>query len=218
MNHILYGFIIQLGRSLKTGWCQIVHLRHFFPFSPLSPSRDSIPLGALGYCWSKKLSLNLMCLNSLGRCTFYHFRDRRSLAGRHFLYVHFLLWRRKLFIIILWSDAWLVNWGFPGIFLKIWSEPIILEIIILSSTTLWAALHKIYPIWGIVHSLVNINVENSSSNTTWNLGETLSVDGFRTIYTYPEWNCQWPRYIPALDQGSHLDSTSMLHFNIGSNT
>ena len=53
----------------------------------------------------------------------------------------------------------------------------------------------------IVPSLINGAVENLSSNTTWNWGETWPVSGFRTRDTYPAWNGEWPRYIPDREQG-----------------
>ena len=45
---------------------------------------------------------------------------------------------------------------------------------------------------GIVPSLMNLTVVNSSSNTTWNWGETWLVDGFITIDTDTELNGEWP--------------------------
>ena len=56
--------------------------------------------------------------------------------------------------------------GFSEISLKIWSEPSILEVNILRCTTLWDALHKIFPIWGYFVFPNECNCENSSSNTT----------------------------------------------------
>ena len=38
-------------------------------------------------------------------------------------------------------------------------------------------------LWGIFPSLINVTVENSSSKTIWNWGETWSVAGFRTRAT-----------------------------------
>ena len=45
---------------------------------------------------------------------------------------------------------------------------------------------------GIVTSLINGNVENSSWNTTWNLSETWTVSGFRTRATDTAWNGEIP--------------------------
>ena len=56
------------------------------------------------------------------------FRDRRSLGGRNFLCVHYILRRREHVIIILWDNAQLVTWGFYGILLNIWNEPSVLEV------------------------------------------------------------------------------------------
>ena len=41
----------------------------------------------------------------------------------------------------------------------------------------------------ILTSLINGNVENSSSNTKLNLGETLPVDGLTSRSTESAWNC-----------------------------
>ena len=49
----MIGLIIQPGRYPKTSWCQIDHLRYFYPFSTLSPSRYGIPLVTLDDCWAR---------------------------------------------------------------------------------------------------------------------------------------------------------------------
>ena len=71
---------------------------------------------------------------------------------------------------------------------------------------------------GIVPSLMNGPVENSSSNTTWNLGESWPVDAFITIATDTAWNSKQIRYIPASDIFYHLGSPAILTCNIASNT
>ena len=58
ISYILYGFIIQPYRSLKTSWWQIDHLSHF---NPCSTSQDGIPLVTLGDCWEKRFLVNLIC-------------------------------------------------------------------------------------------------------------------------------------------------------------
>ena len=68
----------------------------------------------------------------------------------------------------------------------------------------------------IVTSLMNGTVENSSSNTTHNWGETWLVSGFRTRATDTPWNGEWQRYILEYERGSHLDSPAMLPCNIES--
>ena len=73
-------------------------------------------------------------------------------------------------------------------------------------------------LWVIVPSLINRTVENSSSNTTWNWVDTLTVDGFRTMATDPVWNGEWLRCIPSREKGSHLGSTAILPWNSASNT
>ena len=45
--------------------------------------------------------------------------------------------------------------------------------------------------------LMNGTVENLSSNTKLNLGDTLPVDGLKARTTEPEWNSEWTRLIPV---------------------
>ena len=61
--------------------------------------------------------------------------------------MRFGLQQREYFIIILCNNARLVNWGFYGVFLKIWSEPSVLEVNIIWCTALLDVLHEICPIW-----------------------------------------------------------------------
>ena len=71
---------------------------------------------------------------------------------------------------------------------------------------------------GILPSLMNGTVENSSSNATRNWGETWPVAGFITRGTDHLCNGEWPIYLPAREQGSHLCIPDMLHCNISSKT
>ena len=48
--------------------------------------------------------------------------------GQTFLYGWYGLRQCERVIGILWSGARIMNWGFYGIYLKIWSEPSILEV------------------------------------------------------------------------------------------
>ena len=94
------------------------------------------------------LSLNLMCFKLPQNLDISRFRERHSLAGRTFLYVWFGMRQHESFIIIVWREACLLAWDFSWVFLKIWIESSLLEVDILLCTSLWAALHKIFPIWG----------------------------------------------------------------------
>ena len=71
---------------------------------------------------------------------------------------------------------------------------------------------------GIMLSLMNVTVENSLSNTTWNWGETWPVSGFRTRTNDPLLNVECPRYIPARECDYHLGSPDICIFNLSSNT
>ena len=131
---------------------------------------------------------------------------KHSFTMRDLLYVRFGLRQPERFIIIIWNNARLVSWSFYGIFFRIWSEPGILKVNILRCTDLLAALHTICPIWGYRASPHEWNRGKTSSNTTWNWGDTWPVYGFRTRVTYPAANGEWPRQIPANERGCHLVS------------
>ena len=121
----------------------------FDPFLLLSPSQYCIALGAFYYCWAKKTLFKVDVFQTTNRSwMFVKFRGRRSLSGWTFLCVQFRLRRRECFVIIIWSDNWLVTWGFSGILLSICIESSTPEVNILWCKILWYALHKIYPIWG----------------------------------------------------------------------
>ena len=66
----------------------------------------------------------------------------------------------------------------------------------------------------IMPYLINGTVENSSSNTAWNWGDTWTVDGFRSRATDPAWNGECPRYTPSRERGYHLGSPSILTYNL----
>ena len=121
----------------------------FDPFYPLSPSQYFIPLGAFYYCWEEQTLLKFGVFQTpLRSCMFVQFRSIRSLSGRTFFYVQFRLQQCECFIIICWSESWLVTWGFSVILPKICIKPSIPEVNILWCKTLWSVLHKICPIWG----------------------------------------------------------------------
>ena len=161
MNHILFEFIIQTGRSPKTNWCQIGHLRHVWYLLSLFSLDIWYTIGRIGWFLSETNFLQIWCVsNSLGIWTFDHFRDRCSLAGQNFLYVWSRLLRHERFIIILWSYPRLMTWGFAGIFPNIWIEQIILQLILYGVPICDLRCTISVPFGVIVPSIMNGTVEN----------------------------------------------------------
>ena len=198
------GLLSNLEYLLRPVDAGSIILEIFDPFSTYIPRK----MASHWECWNileqNKQSLNLMCFGlprKLDVCA----------LQRLFLYVRFGPQRRDSVIIIIWSDDWLVTWGFSGILVNIWSEPGILWVNIILCTALWDELHKIC-------QFLVVTVENLSSNTKWYWVDTQPVSEFRTRATDHAWNCEGPRYIPASERGSHLGSTTMLPWNIESNT
>ena len=83
---------------------------------------------------------------SLRNWTFNHFRDWHSLNYRTFLYLLYWLLQCDIISIIFCCDYRHISWSFAGNFLKIWSEPSILDVNIIYCNDLWAAMHNICPI------------------------------------------------------------------------
>ena len=157
-------------------------------------------------------------MDSLGSWTCVHFRGRIYFTGCNFLYVRFRLRQRKR--LLLFYGATLSSWlGFlMGSYSLSGPKQVSLRSI-LYGVLLFDMCSKIsVQFGGIAHSLMNGTVKNLSSNTTWNLGETWPVSGFRTRDTDPAWNGEWPRYIHSSERFSHLVSLTMLPWNIAYNT
>ena len=115
----------------------------YYPFPPFVRWH---PTGRIGWLLSDNNFILIWCvLKSLGSWILHHFRDRRSLTGRTFLYVWYGLKQCDPVVGILWRGSQLINWWFSVVYLKIWSEPSILDLNILYCNDLWAALHKICP-------------------------------------------------------------------------
>ena len=66
--------------------------------------------------------------------------------------------------------------------------------------------------------LMNGTVENLSSNTKLNLGDTLPVDGLKARATEPEWNSEWTRLIPVREIFYYLGKPPMVSFSLASRT
>ena len=149
IKSFLFGFIIQPSRSPNTSLCHIDHLGNFWSCIVLWRSFFSLiiryPNGSVGWLLSRTKFLQFWCIEKyLRNWKFVKLRDRRYLAFRTFLYVRFGL----RFIAIFWRDAHLMPWSLSGIFLKIWSEAIILELNIIRCAAFWSAFHNICPFWG----------------------------------------------------------------------
>ena len=90
---------------------------------------------------------------------------------------------------------------------------------ILYGATIYDIYCTIYvQVGGILPLLMNGTVENSSSNTTHNWGETWPVSGFKTRGTDPVWNGERKIYIPKHEWSYQLGSPAIFHFNLASKT
>ena len=123
------GLLSNLEYLLRPVDAGSIILEIFDPFSTYIPRK----MASHWECWNileqNKQSLNLMCFGlprKLDVCA----------LQRLFLYVRFGPQRRDSVIIIIWSDDWLVTWGFSGILVNIWSEPGILWVNIILCTAL----------------------------------------------------------------------------------
>ena len=146
------------------------------------------------------------------------FRSIRSLSGRTFFYVQFRLRQHECFIIICWRDSWLVT----GVSLLSYPRSVLNQVS-LRSIFSGAKLYDLcctrsVQFGGIVPSLMNGTVKNSSSNITQNWCETWKVAGFRTRSTDPAWNGEWPILIPINEQSYHLGSPATFPCNLSSKT
>ena len=170
-------------------------------------SREVSPLGALDDCWEKQNFFKFdVCqtppesVHSINSET-----HSPSLAGTSFTCG---LGCNCVRMLLLFSGATLGSrlGGFLRSSLRYWVNQVFLRSI-WSGAPICDLRYTRYVQFGvIVPSLMNGTVDNSSSNTTWNWGETWPVSGFITRDTYPAWNVEWPRYIPAHEQGYHFFS------------
>ena len=143
-------------------------------------------------CWmifeQNRLYLVLCNVNSLVDCKFVYFRCGCPLYGKTFMYLWFGLQHCERFFVILWVGDRILSWSFYGVLLNIWSEPSTIEVNIICWITQWDAFHKIFTIWGYCAFPNYWNFGNSSSNTTWNLGEAGPVSGLTNRATGPARN------------------------------
>ena len=163
-------------------------------FDPLSPSWHDIPLVTLDDCWSKltlfkfdvfQTPSEYGCLITLETCA-------PSLTGPSFLCG---IDCDGVSVLLLLYGAMISSW--LRVSLKSYSQYVVNQVSlrsIFSGAPLCELCCTISVQFGdIVSSLINGTVENSSSNTTWNLGETWPVAIFITRATYTAWNGDFPR-------------------------
>ena len=150
-------FISQPCIYLDNSLFQIDHLRHFWS---VYPSRDGIPLGTLDDCWAKQTFRRFDMFRTPSKNGHLKtLRDWLSLADWNLLYLLYRLQWCDNISIIFWCNSRQVSESFSGVFLKIWSEPSILEVNILLCTTFWADLQNICPSWGYCAFLHEWNCE-----------------------------------------------------------
>ena len=173
-------------------------------FDPFSPSLDGIPLGELDDCWVKRSVFKFDIFKTLSEAG----RLITSDTGDTFLTVLSCTCSTdcdELIVFLLFSGATLGSWL---VFLLGSSSTYGLNQVSLRSIFFAAPLCELcstrYTKFGVIVTyLKNGTVENSSSNTTWNWGETWQVSGFRTRGTDPAWNGELLIYIPAREWVSH---------------
>ena len=185
------GFISQPCRPPETCWYQINNLRRFDPFST---SRDGIPMGTLDYFWSKwtfgKFD-TFITPSETGRSVT---SDTASTSlngisctcctdcGGVIISL--------LFYCVTFGTCVGVSLGYYSIS---GVNQIYLRSIVYGAPLCDLSCKRYFQFGGMVPYLMNGTVENSSSNTTWNWGETWPVVGFRTRVTYTALNDKGPR-------------------------
>ena len=158
-------------------------------FYPFSPSWNDTPLGMLYDCWEEKTfgKSDVFLTPSETGCLITSDTDSPLLT----CYTEF----DGVTIFILFSGENISTW--VGVILWSFSRSGMNKLslkTILSGAPLCELRCTIcFQFWGIVSSLVNVTVENSSSNTTWNWVETWSVAVFNIRATNPAWYGQCPR-------------------------
>ena len=209
------GLLANLADILRPVYFRLIILGFFDPFLP---SLYGIPLDKLDDCWGKKLKKIDMFWNLLE-----YGRSITSDTNTTFLTGNSCNWGTEcdnVSIFLLLSGVTIgIRVGVLLLSSSIYGVNQVSLRSILSGAPIYYMRCTIsIKFEDIVTSLMNGTVENSSSNTTWNWGDTWPVDRFITIATYPAWNSECTRYISSHDRGSHLGSPDKLPCNISSKT
>ena len=131
---------------------------------PFLPHHMALPWARWMFV-ERNQNYSILCIEKyLRNWKFVKFIDRLYLAFRTFLYVRFGLRLNVIF----WRDARLLPWNLYGISLKIWSETIILEVILTVAPLCELSWKRSVQFRDIVPYLMNRTLEKSISNTTWN--------------------------------------------------
>ena len=176
-------FNILLGRSPKTSWFQINHLMHFFiTFIPYLPPD-------MASHWVRWIIVNQKIfkfdvfrtsLKSGRPCT-----SEADIPLMDGIYCTCGLDCDDVSVLLLFSGAMLSS--LLGAFLGSSSRYVLNQVSLrsfFSGATLCELSCTIsVQFWGIFPYLINVTLEKSSSNTTWNLGDTWPVAGFITKST-----------------------------------
>ena len=190
----------------------------FDPFSSFYTSWYCIPLVALDNCWARPTFSNFdLWENTLENGYFcYSEADAPSMDGPSCTGGSDC---NNASVLLLFSGATLRSW--LRISLEYSSRYGVNQVLLISLFSrallceLWCTRSVQFGVIG--PSLINGTVENLSSNTTCNWGETWPVYGFINRATDPAWHSEWPRYIHAREWSSHLDIPAMLPCIIASN-
>ena len=175
----------QYGKSYKTVWFHINHLMNFWSSCEI---------------WRSLISL-AMC--------YFSGSDRWILRGTKKIHFY-ILWYPLENVLLCNSEAdvpsldepsckwvlygynvsmlFLFSRGTLVSFLGVFINQVFLKSIFSGCTTFLDALHKINRIWGHCASLINVNMENSLSNTIWCWGKTWPVSGLRIRDNDTVWN------------------------------
>ena len=186
------GLLSKLADLQRPADIRLIILGIFDPFSTVSPLLDRIPLGVLDDCWEKRTFQKFDVLWTPSEVGHLWNSEAPFLAG--------LLCTcgsdcDNVSVLLLLTGMALGSW--TGVLLGYFSilrvNQVSLRPMFSVETLCELRCTRYFQFGGIVTSIMNGTVEISSSNTTWNLGETLQVYGFITRAIGPAWNFDWSR-------------------------
>ena len=174
------GLLAYLADTLIPVDVRLIILGVFYPFSP---SQGGIPLGTLNDCWVKQTfgKSDVFRTPSETGCLITSDTDSPLLTC--------YTGCDGVIIFILFSGEIISTW----VRVLLWSSSrsrvnqVSLRTILSGAPLREMRCTICFQFGGIVSSLMNVTVENSSSNTTWNWGEKWSVAGFRIRATNTAW-------------------------------